>query len=121
MCQLLHKEHKNIVDYSLKYFRCPQHQSKDFISYCFDCKKNLCFFCVNQHKSHNKINFIDLYQEQEQNKEYIDRIQKVKKLVDDIIDSLQKFKGNLDVYIQINEKLNENLLNMNLNYKNLKI
>ena len=45
ICQSLHNEHKNIVDYSFKYFRYPQHQNQNFISYCFDCKKNLCFFC----------------------------------------------------------------------------
>ena len=118
MCQSLHKEHKNIVDYSLKYFRCSQHPGKEFISYCITCKKNLCIFCKNQHKTHNTVNFDDLLQEQ--NKELFERIQKIEKLVDTIVDSLQKFKENLNTYVQINEKLNENLLNMNLNYENLK-
>ena len=115
MCQSLHKEHKNIVNYSLKYFRCSFHKDKEFISYCLDCNKNLCIFCINQHKEHNIINFTNLFLEQ--NKETIEKIQKVKELFDNIIDSLPKFKENLDVYVQINEKLNENLVNMNLNYK----
>ena len=120
ICKSLHKEHKNIIDFSLKYFKCPQHLDKDFISYCFDCKKNLCIFCLNQHKTHNIINFIDLFQEQEQNKEFIEKIQKINELVDSIIDSLTKFKSNLNVYLQINEILNKNFFNMNLNYQNLK-
>ena len=115
VCQSLHKEHKNIVNYSVKYFRCSFHKDKEFISYCLDCNKNLCIFCINQHKEHNIINFTNLFMEQ--NKETIEKIQKVKELFDNIIDSLPKFKDNLDVYVQINEKLNENLVNMNLNYK----
>ena len=117
-CQSSHKEHKYIIDYLLKYYKCSQHQGENFISYCLNCKKNLCSFCINQHKEHNLINFTDLHQEQ--NKECIERIQKIKKIVDDIIDSLEKFKNNLNVYVQINEKLNENLLNMNVNYEILK-
>ena len=118
ICQSLHKEHKNIVDYSLKYFKCPLHRDQNFFSYCFNCKKNLCFFCVNQHKDHKIIILNDLYQEQ--NTEINEKIQKTKESVDDIIDSLKKFKDNLDIYVQINEKLNENLLNINVNYEILK-
>ena len=117
-CQPSHIEHKNIIDYSFKYFRCSIHKNKELNSYCFDCKKNLCVFCEDQHKEHNVINFNNLLKEQ--SKETIEKIQKVKIFVDNIIDSLQKFKGNLDVYLQINKKLNDNLKNMNLNYENLK-
>ena len=34
-----------------------------------------------------------------------------------MIDSLEKLKKYLNVYSQINEKLNENLLNKNFNYE----
>ena len=118
ICQSLHQEHKNIVDYSLKYFRCPKHQDQIFISYCFDCKKNLCIICGNQHKAHKTIIFDDLFPEQ--NNEYIEKIKKLKELVDNIIDSLKKFKNNLDVYVQIIEKIKENLINTNFNYENFK-
>ena len=61
----------------------------------------MCFISVNQHKEHNIINFADLYQKQEQKKnkniELIESIQKAKKLVNIIIDSLDKFKENLDI------------------------
>ena len=86
-CKSLHKEHKNIVNYSLKFFKCPQHQNQNFTSYCFDCKKNLCLLCEEQHKKHNIIIFSNLFQKQ--NKELIKKIKKATKLVDNIIDSLQ--------------------------------
>ena len=114
-CQFLHKEHKNIVDYSLKYFRCPQHKNQNFICYCLNCKTNLCIICKEQHKEHDKIDFINMFKKQ--NKKYIEKIQKVKELVDSIIDSLKIFEENLDVYMQINEKIKKNLLNMNVNYE----
>ena len=117
-CKPSHSNHKNIVDFSEKDFRCPQHPGKDFASYCLNCKKNLCVFCSKEHKNHDITNFSNLIQEE--NKEYIDRIQKVNKIVDAMISYLQKFKEYLDVYSQINAKLNENLRNMNLNYQNLK-
>ena len=118
LCKSLHKEHKNIVDFSLKYFKCSEHQDQNFISYCFNCKKNLCIICRNQHKDHKATYFDESFFEV--NQEFKERIQKLKELVDNIINSLQKFKENLDIYVQINEELNEKLLNMKLNYENLK-
>ena len=118
LCKSLHKEHKNIVDFSLKYFKCSEHQDQNFISYCFNCKKNLCIICGNQHKDHKATYFDESFFEV--NQEFKERIQKLKELVDNIINSLQKFKENLDIYVQINEELNEKLLNMKLNYENLK-
>ena len=117
ICQSSHKKHKNIVDYPLKYFRCMKH-FKELNSFCLDCKKNLCISCSNQHKEHNKIDFNNL--SKEENKELIEKILEVKELADSIIYSLQKFKDNLDVYVKINEKLNENIKNMNFNYEILK-
>ena len=117
-CKTLHKEHKNIVDYLLKYFKCSQHQDQNFIYYCFNCKKNLCIFCIKQHQTHNTICLNDLFVENGQKQKLITKIQKVKEFVDTIIDSLKKFKDYLDIYVQIYEILNKN--NMNLNYENLK-
>ena len=76
-------------------------------------------FCTVQHKNHCLINFINLL-EQEESKKNIEKIEKLKKLVGDIIGTLKRFQENLDVYVQINNKLNENLVNMNLNYEILK-
>ena len=120
ICKLLHKDHKNIVDYQLKYFKCSQHQNQNFVAYCINCQKNLCIPCTNQHKGHNIIHFANLIQEIDQNKENVENIQKMKELVDNIINLLEKFKQNLDVYVQINEKLNENFISMNYNYELLK-
>ena len=119
ICKCKHNEHKNIVDFSKRYFRCSEHKDKDFISYCLKCKKNLCIFCANQHKSHQPIQFENLMPKPGQSEDFNEKIKKAQKLVNDIIDSLKKFNENLNVYVNINDKLNENLSNMVLNYENL--
>ena len=66
-CQILHKEHKNIVEDSLKYFKCSQHSDQKFISYCFDCKKNLCIFCIKHHQTHKTIDLVNFDLELDKN------------------------------------------------------
>ena len=117
LCRDSHKEHENIVDFTLKYFKCPQHYNRNFFSYCFDCKKNICLVCGNHHKEHKTISFSEYFLGT--SKENIEKIKKVNESVDNIINSLKKFKENLDVYVQINKKLNDNLSNNNLNYENV--
>ena len=122
-CLSNHDEHTNIVDYQVKTFRCQYHKDQNLTSYCMHCKKNMCLFCISdgQHTNHNIINFINLIQKQNNSKGYyIDKIKKVKKITDDIINILYKFNENLDVYIKINSKLDENLAKMNMNYEILK-
>ena len=118
LCKSKHQEHKNIVDYFSRHFRCPNHQGQSFIEYCSDCKKNLCFFCQYEHKGHNTISLNDL--REVQNKELNEKLERVKKEVCAIIDSLRKFMENLEIFANINSTLNEDLVKMNLNYQNLK-
>ena len=72
------KEHKNIVDYSLKYFRCLHHQEQNLISNSFNCHKNLCIFFEKQHENYDIINLSNLIQEIDQNKENIEKLKKLK-------------------------------------------
>ena len=109
--------HKNMVNYLNKFSRCPQHIVKNFVSYCFNCEKNLCFLCLKEHKEHKIISFMDLY---EQEIKSTNGIQKIKELFDTITDIPQKLKENLNVYLEIYEKLNACLLKMNVNYQILK-
>ena len=116
-CKSLHQEHKNIIDYSQKYFKCPLNQGENFIGYCFSCKKNVCLLCAKDHYGHNARDFMIKNMDQiRQKNEFYKDIEKVKKIVDDIIGSLKKFKENLNIYVQINDQLNENIMNKNVNY-----
>ena len=118
LCKSKHQEHKNIVDYSVRHFRCPHHQGQCFVEYCNECRKNLCFFCQYEHKGHNITSLNDL--QGYKNNGLNERVGKVKKEVYTIIDSLKKFVENLEIFTKINSTLNENFKKMNLNYQNLK-
>ena len=114
------KEHKNIVDHSLKYFRCSSHKDKELNSYCVDCSRNLCLFCMKEHEKHKTISFSKLFQNQDKIKDFVGNIEKVMQLVDVIVDWLQRFKKNLNVFLEINKKIEENIEKMNVNYELLK-
>ena len=38
-----------------KYFLCQLHPNEQFNSYCFECKKNLCDKCKEDHLNHNQV------------------------------------------------------------------
>ena len=76
-CQSLHNEHKNIINYSLKYFKCPLHQNQNFISYCNDCKKNLCIICTKEHIEHDTIIFTNLFQKKKKLKNILKKYKKL--------------------------------------------
>ena len=118
LCLSRHQEHKNIVDFTIKHYQCSKHQGQIFIAFCNDCKKNLCFFCKNEHKNHNTTLFKDLYQDQ--NIQLNEKVEKLKKEFEVIIDTLRKLMEYYETCAKISETLNENFVKMNINYQNLK-
>ena len=57
ICKAMHHEHANIVDLSLKQFKCPNHQDQGYAFYCLKCKKNFCTYCTQEHEGHGVVNF----------------------------------------------------------------
>ena len=49
-CNSVHDKDHIKVKYEYKHYYCREHFHK-FINYCFDCKKNLCEECVNEHNT----------------------------------------------------------------------
>ena len=101
-CQSLHKGHKNIVDYKEKYYNSPQYQNENIITYCSNCKKNFCIIYKSEYKI-NKLAYIEDFKQAITNGDN-KSIEKIRESVDDMIDSLQKFKESLDIYKQIYQK-----------------
>ena len=58
ICKLCLEKHNiknhNIIEYNKRYNICNNHEI-EFISYCKDCKKNLCEKCEGEHKKHRII------------------------------------------------------------------
>ena len=48
-----------IINYDNKDYICYTHKI-NFVSYCNDCKKNLCIKCAKEHKKHKILKFEDL-------------------------------------------------------------
>ena len=110
-CKSNHYKNHKIINYDDKNFICDRHD-ENFISYCEDCKKNLCTLC-DGHKSHKKINFIDagipdkycLNKIKEELRQYIDLFNKN---INMIIDLLQELINKMNIYYKINEDIINN-------------
>ena len=116
LCQSMHKEHTKIVDYSLKCFRCSQH-NKEYVSYCFNCEENFCFYCSERHQDHKIVSFTQLLPKKKLNDEFEEIIKKVEKEVEVIDEVPEQFKKSIDVYKKIHKKLNDNIEGTKLNYQ----
>ena len=57
-CKSKHDKTHKIIDYNNKYYICEKH-NETYISYCEECKVNLCNLC-DDHENHKRIQFFDL-------------------------------------------------------------
>ena len=102
-----------IINYEDKNYYCKEH-CKKMENYCFDCKKNLCNGCVEEHlkdkeKKEHKIKSIDLLiPDEEELKDLKDRLEEIKKnieylkiVIDDIVYSLKASKRIYENYYKI--------------------
>ena len=111
-----HKDHK-AVKYEEKSYYCLQHFNQ-FVSYCIDCKKNLCDQCIKEHKEkkHKVKSFkkmIEKLKTQEIQKEFIQIKEKtvtlkkcaneIKKMIDDAVKIIDQY---LDIAKDLIEKYN---------------
>ena len=95
-----------------KDFLCQIHSDYKYISYCFECKKNLCEKCQEDHLNHNKIKLNSI---KPNDKEVIlckKNIKKNEVVLLNIIEFLQNWKIELDEGINILIKIMENIFNL---------
>ena len=127
-CQINHRKKKHIIyNYEKKNYWCVEHND-NFISYCLDCKCNLCLKCELRHnEKHKLIAFKDILPNKNflnkvkpmQNKfrEYIDRLQEE---INKIEKTLHSFLDSLNNYYQINEEIVKNYDLRHRNYFSIK-
>ena len=102
LCLNSHKiENHNIIEYDQRYKICNNHE-KEFISYCIDCKMNLCEECAEKHYKHKIIMY----------KMVINKIKKEMK------NKLYDNKKKINEFIEQIDKLNEIYNNFTINLKN---
>jgi len=111
ICKLCLQNHNiknhNIIEYNKRYYICNNH-NKEFISYCKDCKINLCEKCEDEHYKHKiimykmEVNKIKVNEMNNKLNETKERINEFKKQFDILIEvynnSIIKLKNNLEEY-----------------------
>ena len=119
LCKLKHEQSHKIMNYDDKNYICSKHNEK-YISYCENCKMNLCSLCYD-HKEHKKIIFIDIAPNKKQLMGALDELKKYinnfNNNINSIINILNEVKNKLNIYYKINEDIIKNYDNKN--YENI--
>jgi len=106
ICKLCLEKHNiknhNIIEYNRRYDTCNKHR-KEYISYCKDCKLNLCEKCEGKHNKHKIVIYKMIINKI--------RIEEIKKDLNKNIDRIKEYKEEINI-------LNEFYNNIMINYKN---
>ena len=112
-----------------KLFVCPNHNKKLY-SFCFDCNKNICFDCQEEHKEHRRETY---FSTSKILKGQISRLQKIFKEYNSILAKLVKeFKSKCDIIAQsfkrflevknnfgfLTKQILDERINFNMNFNN---
>ena len=116
LCQIEHKKNKhNVFNFDKKNYWCIEHNEK-FISYCADCKYNLCLKCELRHNNKHKLiefkeilpnkHFVNKIKEMQN--EFRESIDNLEEEINNIVKILHNFLDSLNSYYQINEEIIKN-------------
>ena len=123
LCKIKHNKTHIIIDYDSKDIICNIH-NESFVSYCNKCKKNICMSCINKHKGHDYISFMNILPDFDKlMNEKIDlrkSIDKLKENINEIIIKLNNVGEILEIYYKIFSDLLYNYENKNRNYELIK-
>ena len=119
LCKSSHNKEHYIIDYDQKYYTCKEHK-ESYISYCEDCKKDVCILCIKNHSGHILITYGDIMPDIDILETELDKLKKTiteyKKYINEIILKLNKLMENLDEYYLIYDNLIHNFDVKNRNY-----
>ena len=111
LCPLFKSIHDNnhiIINYNNKNYICNKHNEILF-KYCKDCKKDMCLFCVKEHKNHKIISYEDKMIDIEEIKKKMEKLGDImntfKKNIKDIINKFNNILNNMDIYYKINNEI----------------
>ena len=117
------KDH-NIIDYDDMNFLCKVHKNEKYISYCENCKKNLCLYCQKKHKNESPpkiIDFSDIIPEKNLNlEEFENNFNEFKIEINNLKNILFIVENNINIYFNIFKDLINNYNENSRNYQVLK-
>ena len=104
LCRAVHNINHSIINYDYKNCICETH-GEPFISFCKQCKKDICMSCDEEHENHE----IDFYQKIKCNKEQLkhgiinikNNIEQINNLINEFIQKFNKVKKILEKYYEI--------------------
>ena len=125
LCKSNHEQKHKTIDYDNKYYICNKH-NEYYISYCEECKINLCLYC-KEHKDHKRILFTDILPNKEELNKKKEGFNKYIKLFNKEIDILKNLlltvlnevKNKMNIYSKINEDIFNNYNENNINYETI--
>ena len=104
LCRNKHDQNHNVINYDDKDYLCDLHNEK-FSSYCEKCEKNICIYC-KEHTTHQLIDFKEIIPDLDKEAIVIEelrvKIDKIKSIIDNLINRLKTVKGNFEYYYDIN-------------------
>lgn len=119
LCKNSHDKSHFITEYENKYFFCKNHYEM-YISYCDNCKKDICTLCEKMHANHKLIAYgsiiPDLSKFEEKNKEFKEKVSNYKNYIKAIISKLNYIIENLESYYNIYSTIINNFNIRNRNY-----
>ena len=122
------KSHK-VINYDEKYYYCQKHHKEEnnvYTSYCENCKKNLCEFCVSEENKEHKIEkfenmIIDIEPMKKDLNNMKDKIDELKLAVDEIKHEIDEAVKMFENYYNIAKDILEKYESFNTLLKNYQV
>ena len=115
-----HDQTHKIKIYEENQFYCKEHNDL-YINYCSKCKKDLCALCKKEHLNHKLISYDKAIQDinittKDDLKDTLDAFDKLKKILKNLIEQLNKLNANLDKYYEIYNNISSSYSQNKMNY-----
>ena len=92
LCKYKHDKNHNIINYNDKNYICKKHNDR-FIKYCKECKENICFNCINEHKYHNIIELSNITPNKD---ELLKQMKNMNEIINKFKNSIEEIKNILN-------------------------
>jgi len=104
LCSYKQDKKINNINNNLKNYICDIHNEL-FISYCKDCKINICMKCIKEHKNHNIVYYWDILPDKaellKKLEEFKYEIDTYKKYIEDLINKLNDVEKKMEILYNI--------------------
>ena len=93
-------------------FSCAKHPNSSYEYYCYDCEKNICNDCINDHLNHNKVVLTTIMPKENEVINYKNDIKKEEDKLNNIIEKMMKWKKEFEYGLNTIIKIMQNISNL---------